>query len=141
MKVCKLSFFLFCGEATYIQAYETLVVESLGSVPHFALSKWASKGSGKGKDFSTGVDSEMDSPLSPQLRYRGVSGKKSYLLVILSSFFLCVSSLAFFFVISCLCNLVEDKPSAKNETLLAADEEVSDHFILFTNSICFLSVE
>ncbi|VVA92011.1 unnamed protein product [Arabis nemorensis] len=66
-------------------------IESLGSVPHFALSKWASKGSRKGKDLSTDVVSEMDSPLSPQLRYRGVS---------------------------------EEKPSAKNETLLAADEEI-----------------
>ncbi|KFK44189.1 hypothetical protein AALP_AA1G226200 [Arabis alpina] len=66
-------------------------IESLGAVPHFALSKWASKGSRKGKDFSTDVDSEMDSPLSPQIRYRGVSDEKS---------------------------------PAKNETLLAADEEI-----------------
>ncbi|KAF8112390.1 hypothetical protein N665_0064s0023 [Sinapis alba] len=49
-------------------------VESLGSVPRFALSKWASKGS---KDFSTDADSEMGSPRSPQLRHRGVSEKQS----------------------------------------------------------------
>ncbi|CAH2036696.1 unnamed protein product [Thlaspi arvense] len=67
-------------------------VESLGSVPRFALSKWASKGSsGKGKDFSTDADSGMGSPRSPQLRHRGVS---------------------------------EEKPSAKDETVLAADEEI-----------------
>ncbi|KAL1219742.1 hypothetical protein V5N11_028732 [Cardamine amara subsp. amara] len=67
-------------------------IESLGSVPHFALSKWASKGgSGKGKDFSTGADSEIGSPHSPQLRYRGSS---------------------------------EDKPSANDETVLAADKEI-----------------
>ena len=56
----------------------SLVVESLGSVPRFGLSKWASKGgSGKGKDFSTDADSEIGSPRSPQLRHRGgVSGKK-----------------------------------------------------------------
>ncbi|KAJ0247725.1 hypothetical protein HA466_0161480 [Hirschfeldia incana] len=49
-------------------------VESLGSVPRFALSKWASKGgSGKGRDFSTDADSEIGSPRSPQLRHRGVS--------------------------------------------------------------------
>ncbi|CAN7127773.1 hypothetical protein BRARA_G01089 [Brassica rapa] len=47
-------------------------VESLGSVPRFGLSKWASKGgSGKGKDFSTDADSEIGSPRSPQLRHRG----------------------------------------------------------------------
>ncbi|CAH8357261.1 unnamed protein product [Eruca vesicaria subsp. sativa] len=52
-------------------------VESLGSVPRFALSKWASKGgSGKGKDFSTDAVSEMGSPRSPQLRHRGVSEEK-----------------------------------------------------------------
>ncbi|CAF2109722.1 unnamed protein product [Brassica oleracea var. botrytis] len=66
-------------------------VESLGSVPRFALSKWASKGgSGKGKDFSTVADSEMGSPRSPQLRHRGFA---------------------------------EEKPSAKGETVLAADED------------------
>ncbi|XP_020869599.1 coiled-coil domain-containing protein 115 isoform X2 [Arabidopsis lyrata subsp. lyrata] len=66
-------------------------VESLGSVPHFALSKWASKGgSGKGKDLSTDTDSEIGSPLSPQLRHRGFS----------------------------------EKPSAKDETILVADEEI-----------------
>ncbi|KAJ0247726.1 hypothetical protein HA466_0161480 [Hirschfeldia incana] len=66
-------------------------VESLGSVPRFALSKWASKGgSGKGRDFSTDADSEIGSPRSPQLRHRGVS----------------------------------EKPSAKGETVLAADEEI-----------------
>ncbi|XP_018451076.1 uncharacterized protein LOC108822481 isoform X2 [Raphanus sativus] len=53
-------------------------VESLGPVPRFALSKWASKGgSGKGKDFSTDADFEMGSPRSPQLRHRGVSEKPS----------------------------------------------------------------
>ncbi|KAF8113686.1 hypothetical protein N665_0046s0036 [Sinapis alba] len=62
-------------------------VESLGQVPCFALSKWASKG----KDFSSDGDSEMGSPRSPQLRHRGVS---------------------------------EEKPSAKGETVLAADEEI-----------------
>ncbi|KAG2319641.1 hypothetical protein Bca52824_012854 [Brassica carinata] len=52
-------------------------VESLGSLPRFALSKWASKGgSGKGKDFSTDADSEMGSPRTPQLRHRGVSEEK-----------------------------------------------------------------
>ncbi|CAL9215714.1 unnamed protein product [Arabidopsis halleri] len=67
-------------------------VESLGSVPHFALSKWASKGgSRKGKDLSTDTDSEIGSPLSPQLRHRGFS---------------------------------EEKPSAKDETILVADEEI-----------------
>ncbi|XP_023645122.1 coiled-coil domain-containing protein 115 [Capsella rubella] len=68
-------------------------VESLGSVPRFALSKWASKGgSGKGEDFSTSdTDSEIGSPLSQQLRHRGVS---------------------------------EEKPSAEDETILAADEEI-----------------
>ncbi|XP_010477324.1 PREDICTED: coiled-coil domain-containing protein 115 isoform X2 [Camelina sativa] len=67
-------------------------VGSLGSVPRFALSKWASKGCGspKGKDFSTDTDSEIGSPLSQQLRHRGVS----------------------------------EKPSAKDETTLAADEEI-----------------
>lgn len=60
-----------------IYAYGNLVVESLGSVPRFALSKWVSKGgSGKGKDFSTDVDSEIGSSISPQLRHRGVSGKR-----------------------------------------------------------------
>lgn len=59
----------------YSQTCGTLVVESLGPVPRFALSKWASKGgSGKGKDFSTDADFEMGSPRSPQLRHRGVSG-------------------------------------------------------------------
>ncbi|XP_024008602.1 coiled-coil domain-containing protein 115 isoform X2 [Eutrema salsugineum] len=66
-------------------------VESLGSVPRFALSKWASKGgSGKEKHFSTDADSEMGSPRSPQLRHRGVF----------------------------------EKSSAKDETVLAADEEI-----------------
>ncbi|CAN6908914.1 unnamed protein product [Brassica oleracea] len=47
-------------------------VEALGSVPRFALSKWASKGgSGKGKDSSIDADSEAGSPRSPQLRHRG----------------------------------------------------------------------
>ncbi|CAA7020091.1 unnamed protein product [Microthlaspi erraticum] len=51
--------------------------ESLGSAPRFALSKWASKGgSGKGKDFSTDVNSEMGSPRSPHLRHRGVNEEK-----------------------------------------------------------------
>ncbi|KAL0651709.1 hypothetical protein Bca4012_094400 [Brassica carinata] len=77
-------------QVTDQEACGTLVVdESLGSVPRFALSKWASKGgSGKGKDFSTVADSEMGSPRSPQLRHRGVS---------------------------------EEKPSAKGETVLAAE--------------------
>ncbi|XP_019091671.1 PREDICTED: coiled-coil domain-containing protein 115 isoform X2 [Camelina sativa] len=67
-------------------------VGSLGSVPRFALSKWVSKGGGspKGKDFSTDTDSEIGSPLSQQLRHRGVS----------------------------------EKPSAKDENTLAADEEI-----------------
>jgi hypothetical protein len=65
-------------------------VESLGSVPHFALSKWASKGgSRKGKDFSTDTDSEIGSPLSPQLRHRGVSGKKRLICWLFSA--LCLS--------------------------------------------------
>ncbi|CAN8304608.1 unnamed protein product [Cochlearia groenlandica] len=71
-------------------------VESLGSVPRFALSKWASKGaSGKGKDFSTDADSEIGSPRSPQLRHRGFSGKKkdSYSLVMLCRCCLAVSDL------------------------------------------------
>ncbi|KAH0868732.1 hypothetical protein HID58_075754 [Brassica napus] len=47
-------------------------VEALGSVPRFALSKWASKGgSGKGKDSSIDADSEAGSPRRPQLRHRG----------------------------------------------------------------------
>ncbi|KAG2257226.1 hypothetical protein Bca52824_076520 [Brassica carinata] len=72
-----------------LQVTDQEVDESLGSVPRFALSKWASKGgSGKGKDFSTVADSEMGSPRSPQLRHRGVS---------------------------------EEKPSAKGETVLAAE--------------------
>ncbi|XP_013604082.1 PREDICTED: coiled-coil domain-containing protein 115-like isoform X2 [Brassica oleracea var. oleracea] len=71
-----------------LQVTDQEVDESLGSVPRFALSKWASKGgSGKGKDFSTVADSEMGSPRSPQLRHRGVS----------------------------------EKPSAKGETVLAAE--------------------
>ncbi|KAF2534515.1 hypothetical protein F2Q70_00031070, partial [Brassica cretica] len=46
--------------------------QDVGSVPRFALSKWASKGgSGKGKDSSIDADSEAGSPRSPQLRHRG----------------------------------------------------------------------
>ncbi|EOA36209.1 hypothetical protein CARUB_v10010125mg [Capsella rubella] len=94
-------------------------VESLGSVPRFALSKWASKGgSGKGEDFSTSdTDSEIGSPLSQQLRHRGVSGKRD-LSVDYYVPFICRCLISFF------CNLIEEKPSAEDETILAADEEI-----------------
>ncbi|CAH8342278.1 unnamed protein product [Eruca vesicaria subsp. sativa] len=99
----------------------SLVVESLGSVPRFALSKWASKGgSAKGKDFSTDADSEIGSPRSPHLRHRGgVFGKNKNYLLVVSVHFVSLSVITYLYV-----NIIEEKPSGMGETVLAADEEI-----------------